>query len=88
LKGKDYLQVSQEVVEQVVQLDEEVLIRLLPPPMPKEEMSFWMSLLPHSEQATVFSAPIDTRVSKCFPHFLHKNSYIGMIDYYNSILPF
>jgi len=84
----DYLHVLQELVEQVVQLDEEVLIRLLPPPMPKEETSFWMFLLPHSEQATVFSAPIDTRVSKCFPHFLHKNSYMGMTQHYNSILPF
>jgi len=88
LEGRDYLQVSQEFVEQVVQLEEDVLIRLLPPPMPKEEMSFWMSLLPHSEQATVFSAPIDTRVSKCFPHFLHKNSYIGIVNNYNSILHF
>jgi hypothetical protein len=68
------LQVLQEVAEQVVQLDEEVLIRLLPPPIPKEEMSFCISLLPHSEQATFFSAPIDTRVSKRFPHFLHENS--------------
>lgn len=82
MEGIDYLQVLQEFVEQVVQLEEEVFIRLLPPPIPKEDMSFWMSLLPHSEQVTVFSAPIDTRVSKCFPHFLHKNSYIGMTQYY------
>jgi len=28
------------VAEQVVQLDEVVLMRLLPPPMPKQEISF------------------------------------------------
>lgn len=35
-----YLHVSQVLVEQVVQELEELLRRLLPPPMPKEEKSF------------------------------------------------
>jgi len=35
-----YLHVLHEVAEQVEQLLEEELIRLLPAPIPKEEMSF------------------------------------------------
>jgi len=62
------------LAEQVEQLFEEVLRRLLPPPIPKEEKSFWMSLLPQAAQETPFSFPIETRVSKCFPHFLQINS--------------
>ena len=62
---KNYLQLLQEVAEQVEQAAEELLSRLLPPPMPKEEKSFWMSLLPQAEQETVFSFPIATRASKC-----------------------
>lgn len=64
-KDKIYLQVLQVVAVQVGQESEELLNRLLPPPMPKEEKSFWMSLLPQAEQETVFSFPIPTRVSKC-----------------------
>jgi hypothetical protein len=59
-----YLQVSHEVAEQVVHRLEDELMRLLPPPIPKEESSFWMFLLLHDVQATVFSPPIETSVSK------------------------
>jgi len=68
------LQVSHEVVEQVEQAAEEELRRLLPPPIPKEEKIFCMSLLPHEVQETLFSFPIETRLSKCFSHFLQINS--------------
>jgi len=56
--------VSHEVAEQVVHRLEDELMRLLPPPIPKEESSFWMFLLLHDMQATVFSPPIETSVSK------------------------
>lgn len=69
-----YLQVLQEVAEHVAQLLEEDLSRLLPPPMPKEEKIFFISLLPQAAQETDFSFPIDTRLSKCVPHFLQMNS--------------
>jgi hypothetical protein len=35
-----YLQVAQDLLEQEVQLPEDVLMRLAPPPMPKAEKSF------------------------------------------------
>ena len=41
-----YLQVLHEVAEQLLQLDDETLVRSPPPPMPKLETSFWMSGLP------------------------------------------
>jgi hypothetical protein len=70
----DYLQVLQEVAEHVLHPLEALLSLLLPPPMPNEEKSFWMSLFPQILQDTPFSPPMETRASNCFPHFLHKNS--------------
>jgi hypothetical protein len=66
--------VSQVVAEQAVQVAEEELRRLLPPPIPKEEKIFCMLLLPQAVQVTLFSLPIETRLSKCFPHFWQMNS--------------
>jgi hypothetical protein len=40
LREGNHLQVSHDVAEQVEQLADEVLRRLLPPPIPKEEKSF------------------------------------------------
>jgi hypothetical protein len=62
------------VAEQVVQAAEEEVRRLPSPPIPKEENSFCISLLPHE----AFSLPIETRLSKCFAHFLQINSYMGI----------
>jgi len=64
MMGGNHLQVLQVFVEQVVQVSEEVLSRLLPPPIPKEEKSFWISLLPQDAQETSFSFPTETRASK------------------------
>jgi hypothetical protein len=61
--------VLHDLVEQVVQPDEEVLIRLEPPPMPKAEINFRGSGAPHSGQATSLSRPPWTRHSKCRRHF-------------------
>lgn len=68
------MQVSQEVAEQEVQFAEEELMRVLPPPIPKEENNFCIFLFPHDAQETLFSFPIETKHSKCFPHFLQMNS--------------
>jgi hypothetical protein len=76
--GFVYLHVSHVVAEQVVQAAEEELMRFPPPPIPKEEKTFCISLLPHEAQETLFSFPIETRLSKCFSHFLQINSYIGI----------
>jgi hypothetical protein len=70
------LQLWEEQVEQL--LDDEP-VRSLPPPIPKAENSFLMSLLPQSAQQTELSLPIETSVSKQYPHFEHLNSYIGII---------
>jgi len=81
LKDEDYinyLHVSHVVAEQVVQAAEEEVRRLPSPPIPKEENSFCISLLPHEAQETFFSLPIETRLSKCFAHFLQINSYMGI----------
>ncbi len=67
-------QVPQDLVEQLVQLDEEALIRLEPPPMPKQETIFRTSAAPHSTQTTSFSLPAETRLSNLLPHALHSNS--------------
>ena len=65
----------QDFVEQLVQLeDEEALMRLEPPPMPKQEIIFWTSPDPHSAQTTSFSLPAVTRHSNLLPHFLHEYS--------------
>jgi hypothetical protein len=80
------LQVLQEVAEQVAQLFEEELRRLLPPPIPKEEKSFCMSLLPQELQDTSFSFPIETTDSKWLLHFLQINSYMGMTLYFTLFL--
>jgi len=45
-----YLQLLHEVAVQLLQLLEEVLRRLLPPPIPKEEKIFFISLLPQAAQ--------------------------------------
>jgi hypothetical protein len=74
--------VLHEVAEHVAQLLEEDLSRLLPPPMPKEERIFCISLLPQPAQETDFSFPIETRLSNCLPHFLQINSYIGIEVFY------
>ncbi len=71
------------MAEQVVQLDEEELVRLPPPPIPKEEIIFWISLLPQDTQETLFSFPIETRHSKCFVHFVQINSYMGITLYFS-----
>jgi hypothetical protein len=59
-----YLHVLQVFVEQVVHASEEALRRLLPPPIPKEEKSFCMFLLPQDIQETFFSPLMETSVSK------------------------
>jgi hypothetical protein len=55
--------VLQEPVEQVVQLEDEALRRLEPPPMPKQEIFFSTSADPHSAQTTSLSFPTVTRLS-------------------------
>jgi hypothetical protein len=70
----DQWQVLQDLVEQEVQLDEEDLMRLEPPPIPKEERIFWAPDAPQSGQAASFSLPIGTRHSNRRPHFLQMNS--------------
>ena len=64
----------QEPVEQVVQLEDEALRRLEPPPMPKQETIFSTSADPHLAQTTSFSFPTVTRLSNLWPHFLQENS--------------
>jgi hypothetical protein len=71
-------QVLQDLVEQLVQLEEEDLIRLEPPPMPKQEIIFCGSGAPHSGQTTSLSLPAATRHSNRRPHLLQTYSYIGM----------
>jgi hypothetical protein len=74
--GKEdlYLHVSHEAAEHVAQLVEDDFTLLLPPPIPKEETHFWISLLPHSTQTTFFSLPMEMSVSKRHPQTLHENS--------------
>jgi len=67
-------QVLQDFVEQLVQLDEEALIRLEPPPIPKQDIIFWTSPDPHASHTTSFSFPAFTRHSNLFPHVLHAYS--------------
>ena len=60
----------QDLLEQLVQLeDEEALMRLEPPPMPKQDTIFRTSADPHSAQTTSFSLPEVTRHSNLLPHF-------------------
>jgi hypothetical protein len=73
-KELDYLQLSHEAEEQEAQAFDEDLMRLLPPPMPKEERSFWRFLLLQTGQETSFSPPIGTRVSNGFSQLLQRNS--------------
>ncbi len=73
-KKLNHLQESQDVAEHVVQALEEDLMRLLPPPIPKEERSFWRFLFPQAGQVTFFSPPIGTRASNGFPQLLQRNS--------------
>jgi len=67
-------QVLQDPEEQLEQLDDEALMRLEPPPIPKPEMSFLTSPDPHPAQTTSFSFPAVTRHSNLLPHFLHAYS--------------
>jgi len=69
--------VLQDLLEQLEQLAAEALIRLEPPPMPKQEIIFWTSGDPHASQTTSFSFPAATRHSNLLPHFSHAYSYIG-----------
>jgi len=73
--------VLQEPDEQLLQLEEDALMRLEPPPMPKPEMSFRTSADPHSSQTTTPPFPGETRHSNLFPHILQAYSYIGMRIY-------
>jgi hypothetical protein len=66
--------VLQDLDEQLAQLDEEALMRLEPPPMPKPDISFRTSGDPHISQTTSFSWPAFTRRSNLFPHFRHEYS--------------
>ncbi len=59
----------QDLLEQLVQPEEEALMRLEPPPMPKQDIIFWTSADPHSAQTTSFSLPAVTRHSNLLPHF-------------------
>ena len=67
-------QVLQVFVEQLVQPEEEALIRLEPPPMPKQEIVFRGSPAPHSGQATCLSLPAVTRHSNAWPHLVQTYS--------------
>jgi hypothetical protein len=73
-QGQIYLHVAHDVAEQELQFAEEDFTRLLPPPIPKAEISLWISLLPHSTQTTFFSPPIGVSVSKQLPHASQANS--------------
>jgi hypothetical protein len=60
--------VLQDLLEQVEQEAEAVFRRLLPPPIPKAEISFRTSAEPHCGQQTPFSPPSRTSASKRRPH--------------------
>jgi len=79
--------VLQDLLEQLEQLAAEALIRLEPPPMPKQEIIFWTSGDPHASQTTSFSFPAATRHSNLFPHFSHANSYNGIPSVFYTSLP-
>ena len=64
---------------------DDVAKRLLPPPIPNEEKSFWISALPQSGQRMSFSPPIRTSASKWRQHFLQTNSYIGIGLYFTRV---
>jgi hypothetical protein len=66
--------VLQDLEEQEEQLRDAEASRLDPPPIPKEEKSFWISLPLQDGQQTFFSPPMGTRHSKCSLHFLQTNS--------------
>jgi hypothetical protein len=66
--------VLQDLLEHVEHEVEAAFRRLLPPPMPKAEKSFWTSPAPQSGQPTPFSPPNRTSDSKRRPHFLQINS--------------
>jgi len=71
--------VLQDLVEQLVQLeDEEALMRLEPPPIPKQEIIFRTSGEPHASHTTSFSFPAVTRHSNLWPHFWQEYSYRGI----------
>jgi hypothetical protein len=70
--------VLHDLVEQLAQPEEEALIRLEPPPMPKHEIIFWTSAEPHVSQTTSLSLAAEMRHSKCRPHFLQTYSYMGI----------
>jgi hypothetical protein len=64
----------QDLLEQDVQLEEDAFRRLEPPPMPKDDRSFWASGAPQPGHMTSFSLPRETRHSNRRPHFLQVNS--------------
>lgn len=64
----------QEPEEQLLQLEDDALMRLEPPPMPNPEMSFRTSPDPHLSQTTSFSFPMETRHSNLFPHLRQEYS--------------
>jgi len=66
--------VLQDFVEQVLQELEELAKRFDPPPMPKEDRSFWMSEPWQDGQATLFSPPSRTSASKRQRHWRQTNS--------------
>jgi hypothetical protein len=68
------LHVEQEWLWQVEQPPDESFSLLPPPPMPKEEMSFRISLLPQASQLTHPSFPSRINASKCRPHERQTNS--------------
>jgi len=69
-----HLQVAQDLLWHEVQLADDVLIRLDPPPMPNAEKRFRMSRLPQNPQHTFFSWPKRTRASNRFPQARQSNS--------------
>jgi hypothetical protein len=63
-KTRSQWQVLQVFVAQDVQEAEALLRRLAPPPIPKDEQSFFTSALRHCGQVTPFSPPSRTSDSK------------------------
>ena len=73
------------MVEQLVQLDEEALMRLEPPPIPKQEILFSTSADPQPSQTMSFSFPAETRRSNLFPHVLQLYSNKGIGGHFTGL---
>jgi hypothetical protein len=69
-----HLHVLQDLLEHVEQPVEEDLSRLPPPPMPNAEKIFRTPRFPQETQATSFSRPSRTSVSKRCPQASQMNS--------------